>query len=241
MSDQEQKHAAILAKLEEGEINRPISQSQESVPASAQVILEDRYYYRTFAKWSFYLAFVMSALVVVLAVALAISYSRPPLTLSYLQDANGNLVTLRPLDQTELTEAEILDWAAKRILDLQRFSFVDYRDHLIGLSDFFVPEAFNEYQKTLIGNKTIDRIKNDRLVKYAEPAEAPVIQKISKDGGVLTWVITMKIRESMAGGEYSSSSTDLQAEITIVRSNQTKNLDGIQISRYLVTKEGKSR
>ncbi len=238
MSEQEKKHEERRQALEKKERDRPPSRSQDAVPASAQVILEDRYYYRAFAKWSFFVAGGMAVLAAVLTVALVNLYTRPPLTVSYLQDAKGNLVTLRPLDQTELTEAEILDWAAERILDLQKFSFADYRDHLVSLSDDFIPEAFTEYQRTLISNKTIDRIKNDRLVKYAEPIEAPVLQSVSKEGGVLTWVITMKIREYMAGGNYSSSSTDLEAEITIKRTNKTKNLDGIQISKYLVSKVG---
>lgn len=238
MSEREKKHEQRRQALEKKERERPPTRSQDAVPASAQVILEDRYYYRAFAKWSFFVTASMAVLATIVTIALVNLYMKPPLTVSYLQDAKGNLVTLRPLDQTELTEAEILAWAAARILDLQKFSFADYRDHLVSLSDDFVPGAFAEYQRTLIRNKTIDRVKNDRLVKYAEPIEAPVLQSVSKESGVLTWVITMKIREYMAGGNYSSSSTELEAEITIKRTNKTKNLDGIQISKYLVSKVG---
>lgn len=238
MSEIEKLHDKGREALERKEAQRPPSLIQDPVPASAQVVLEDRIFYRNFAKGSFFVAVIMAALALFLTVALINLYSRPPLTVSYLQDARGNLVTLRPLDQTELTEAEILDWASDRILDLQMVSFADYRDHLVGLRDYFVPAAFAEYQKALISNKTIDRVKNDRLVKYAEPVEAPVLQSMKVKNGVLTWVITMKIREFMAGGEYSSSSTDLEAEITIVRANKTINLDGVRISKYLVNSVG---
>lgn len=238
MSEVEIKHNERLAQLEEREKNRPPTRAQDAVPASAQVILEDRIYYRSFAKWSFFMAMGMAVLACILTIALVYVFTRPPLTVSYLQDHKGNLVTLRPLSQTELSEAEVLDWAADKILQLQKFSFADYRDHLIGLSDDFIPEAFDEYQKALIANKTIDRVKNDKLVKYAEPIEAPVLQSVKQTNGVLTWVITMKIREYMAGGNYASSSTELEAEITIKRTNKTKNLDGIRISKYLVNKVG---
>ncbi len=238
MSEKEKLHDKGREALARKESERPPSLSQDPVPASAQVILEDRIFYRNFAKGSFFVAVIMAALTMFLTIALINLYSRPPLTVSYLQDARGNLITLRPLDQTELTEADILDWAAERILDLQMVSFADYRDHLVGLRDHFVPAAFAEYQRSLTGNKTIDRVKNDRLVKYAEPLEAPVLQSMKVKNGVLTWKITMKIREYMAGGEYSSSSTDLEAEITIVRTNKTKNLDGVRISKYLVDSAG---
>lgn len=234
MSEIEKLHDKSREALARKESERPRSLIQDLVPASAQVVLEDRIFYRNFAKGSFFVAVIMAALAMFLTIALIKLYSRTPLTISYLQDARGNLVTLRPLDKTELTEAEILDWAAERILDLQLVSFADHRDHLIGLRDYFVPAAFAEYQKALVGNRTIDRVKNDRLVKYAEPLEAPVLQVMKIDNGVLSWRITMKIREYMAGGEYSSSSTDLEAEITIVRANKTKNLDGVKISKYLV-------
>lgn len=237
MENQKLAHQKRRETMERKELDNPPSVIQDAVPASSQVIIEAKEHYRNVAKNSTFISFILAGLVVLLTYTVVNLYNRPPLIISYLQDNLGNLVAIQPLNKTGLTEADVLSWASKRTIDLQMVSFADYRDHLTSLRGYFVPEAFMEYQNALLRDKAIDRVKNDQLVKYAKPVEAPVLQSMKVVNGVLTWVVTMKISEHMAGGEYSSSSMDLEAEITIVRSNTTPNLDGLRVSKYLVSPE----
>lgn len=237
--DEKTKHAEQRKKEEEHLRNKPLRHIPHSnVPASAQVVYQDKEWYKSFAKLSLFALLFSIVCAASVSVALAYVMSRPPETLSYLMDEDGRVVKLESIRNPSLTETEVLNWAAKKISDIHRLTFTDYVDHIQSQRADFTDQAFIEYQKALLASKSLEKVKADRLVMWAEPKEAPKIVDAKIVNGKFTWVVEMKITQYMGGGEYIANGTEMLATMVIERTSRARNLSGVVISKYLAKEIG---
>ncbi len=209
------------------------------VPASAHVVLENAAWYRQFAKLSLFALLFVAACAAAVSMALAYVATRPPETLSYLMDEDGRVVKLEAVRNPSLTETEVLNWAAAKIRAIHTLTFTDYVDHVQSLRADFTERAYLEYQKALLASKSLEKVKADRLAMWAEPLEAPKIVSAKVVNGRFTWVVEMKIKQVMGGGEYVSNGTELVATMVIERTSRARNLSGVVIAKYLAKETGR--
>ena len=237
--DAKEKHAEKRDKIEEGiRATAPRGIPKCTAPSSSHVVLDNKEWYRSFAKISLYALLFSTVCAASVSFALAYVMTRPPETLSYLMDEDGRVVKLESIRKPSLTNTEVSNWAADKILDIHSLTFTDYDDHIQTLRSNFTINAFNEYQKALKSSKSLEKIRSDRLVMWAEPKEAPKIVSAKETGGKFTWVVEMKITQFVGGGEYIANGTEMLATIVIERTSRTRNLSGVVISKYLAKELG---
>lgn len=243
MSDElvaaKEKHKANRNKIEEKiKKSAPRGIPKCSVPSSSHVVLDNKEWYRSFAKLSLFALLFSTVCAASVSFALAYVMTRPPETLSYLMDEDGRVVKLESIRKPSLTNTEVSNWAADKILKIHSLTFTDYDDHIQSLRADFTTTAFNEYQKALKSSKSLEKILDDRLVMWAEPKEAPKIISAKESGGKFTWVVEMKITQYVGGGEYIANGTEMIATVVIERTSRTRNLSGVLISKYLAKEIG---
>lgn len=237
--DQKKEHSEARKKIEAKIRKTPIRHIENNkVPASAQVVYENIEWYKSFAKLSLFALLFIAVCAVVISVTLAYVMSRPPETLSYLMDEDGRIVKLESIRNPSLTETEVLNWAAKKIKDINSLTFVDYVNHIQSQKADFTKPAFIEYQKALLSSKTLEKVKRDRLVMWAEPEEAPKIIETKVSGGKFTWVVTMRINQFLGGSEYVTNATEMNITMVIQRTSRARNLSGVVVSKYLAKEIG---
>jgi len=210
---------------------------ESDIPSTSQIILDFNGWTRSFSKSVLFMAIGLTLAVVVLVVALAVISSYPPTVLGYAIDNDGRYVELRPIDEPTVTDAELLKWAGKKITQLHNINFVDYIDHIDSLESDFSPEAFTNWQQSLLDSDLLDKVRRDRLSSWAEPISAPRIIDAAAVNGRYTWVVEMDITEYIGGGGFSTTGTNLNTVIFIERTERSNNLAGIRIKKYLA-KEG---
>jgi len=234
-----EKHAENRRKIQQKICTTPLRNIPNSdVPASAQVVLENKEWYKNFAKLSLFALLFVAACAASVSLALAYVMSRPPETLSYFMDEDGRVVKLESIRNPSLTETEVLNWAAGKIKSIHSLTFTDYVDHVQSLRADFTDSAFLEYQKALLSSKSLEKVKRDRLVMWADPKEAPKIISAKVVNGKFTWVVEMKITQYLAGGEYIANGTEMRATVVIERTSRARNLSGVVISKYLAKEIG---
>lgn len=239
INEMKTKHIENLQKLQRNAEKTPLRRvPHNTVPASAHVVLESAEWYRNFAKLSLFALLFAAACAASVSIALAYVSTRPPETLSYLMDEDGRIVKLESVRNPSLTETEVLNWAASKIKAIHSLTFTDYVDHVQSLRADFTEQAYIEYQKALLASKSLEKVKTDRLVMWAEPIEAPKIVSAKVVGGKFTWVVEMKIKQIMGGGEYVANGTDILATMVIERTSRARNLSGVVISKYLAKEIG---
>ncbi len=238
-TDAETKHDQERKKREQKIRQQAIRRvPMVEAPAAAQIIIENREWNRNVAKWSLIAAIVCVTSMLALSITLYKVATKEPPSLSYLVDQDGRMVRVESLSEPVVTDARLLMWASDRIQQIHSLAFTDYVDHIMGMSPYFTPAAFRNFQQSIIESKTIEKLKNQKLVMYMEPLEAPKIIQKGRVGGVYTWVVQMKIKQLMAGGEYSQTGNVMQVTMTIERVEQSVGLTGLVISKYLVKEVG---
>jgi len=239
LTEAKEKHSIARAIEQERISNSPVRHVPRiEVPASAQVVYQDKEWYKSFAKLSLFALLFVSACAASVSIALAYVMTRPPETLSYLMDEDGRVVKLESERNPSLTETEVLNWAAKKISDIHKLSFSDYVDHIQSQRADFTDQAFIEYQKALLASKSLEKVKSDRLVMWSEPKEAPKIIEAKVVNGIYTWVVQMKIIQYLGGGEYIANGTEMTSTMVIERTSRARNLSGVVISKYLAKEIG---
>jgi hypothetical protein len=239
LTEAKEKHSIARAIEQERISNNPVRHVPRiEVPASAQVVYQDKEWYKSFAKLSLFALLFVSACAASVSIALAYVMTRPPETLSYLMDEDGRVVKLESERNPSLTETEVLNWAAKKISDIHKLSFSDYVDHIQSQRADFTDQAFIEYQKALLASKSLEKVKSDRLVMWSEPKEAPKIIEAKVVNGIYTWVVQMKIIQYLGGGEYIANGTEMTSTMVIERTSRARNLSGVVISKYLAKEIG---
>jgi len=230
-----QKHIDNVENFVNEKRQTSLRQQRSETPVySAQLLLEHQQWYMDLAKQSLkgsFFALIALCISFVLIVFLA---NREPIILSYIQNSNGSIIKLQPTNNPTLSDTELLNWSAERIRELHTLSFSDYKDHLRSLRRHFHTSSFNEYQEALLSSKTIAKLKEGQLNMYIEPLDAPKITDAGVVNGVYTWVVEMKILQSMGGGETSVSGRELVSTMVVKRTPRTNNIDGVMITKYLV-------
>lgn len=235
----ENKHDNARKKRFESLKAKPIEgNSRAKAPSSSQVVLEAKEWYQNFAKLSLFALVCVSVCAAMAAISLVVVTSRPPTTLSYLMDEDGRVVRLESIRNPSLTEAEVLNWAAKRIKDIHTLTFTDYIDHVQSLRDDFTDEAYENYQRALLDSKSLQKIKEGRLMMWAKPLTAPKITESKVVNGKYTWVIEMELEQFMGGGNFVTSGTRIKGIMVVERVDRGRNLAGVVVSKYLSKEMG---
>lgn len=233
------EHAIKRQALGEKRKSAPVRKvPNNDVPASSQVVVDNVGWYRKFAMLALFALIGTAACAASISVALVYVMYQPPETLSYLQDEDGRVVQLESTRNPSLTETEVLNWAAGKISAIHSLTFTDYVQHIQSLRADFTDTAFLEYQKALLSSKSLEKVKKDRLVMWADPKEAPKIVSAKVVDGTFTWIVEMKIVQYLAGGEYVANGTEMLSTVVIERTSRARNLSGVAISKYLAKEIG---
>ncbi|MFA0809411.1 DotI/IcmL family type IV secretion protein [Microbulbifer epialgicus] len=208
------------------------------VPASAQIVFDDKEWRKNFSKLTLFALLFSLAAAAAVSATLAYVLTRPPETLSYAVDEDGRVVPLMSVRDPSLTETEVLNWAAEKVNDIHRLSFTDYVDHIQSQRADFTVEAFDEYQRALLASKSLEKVKAERLTMWSEPKEAPKILSAKVVNGKFTWVVEMRIIQYLGGGEYVANGTEMVSTIVVERTSRARNLSGVVISKYLAKEIG---
>lgn len=238
-SNAEAKHD-VARKLREDQLRKNSLRGPDRTPApsSAHVVMEAKEWYQKFAKFTLFGLVGVSISTALIAISLVVVTSRPPVTLSYLMDGDGRVVRMDSIRNPSLTEAEVLNWAAKRIKDIHTLTFTDYVDHIQSLRDDFTPEAYDNYQYALLNSKNLEKVKRDRLMMWAVPTSAPRITQAKVVDGKFTWVVEMDLDQFMGGGSFITSASPIKGIMVVERVSRARNLSGVVVSKYLAKEQG---
>jgi hypothetical protein len=229
------KHDKARAKAEQKIRKTPIrSMANVKVPASAQIVMNSAEWYQKFAKYALYGLIASSLCAVVLSLALARVMTRPPQTLSYLMDGEGRIVKLQQLSEHALTQAEVVNWAAKKFRELNFLTFTDYLDHIESLRPDFEIRAFESWRNALYASQSLRKVQEQRAVQWVEPTMAPRILHQGVEGGQYFWMLYVEGKLYMAGGDHKTKGTTVGAVIRLQRASRARNLAGIVIAQFIM-------
>lgn len=164
--------------------------------------------------------------------ALIYVYSHPPKPVYFPTSATGRITPLIPLDQPNMSDPEIKQWANLAIIAAYSYNFVNYRSELQASSEFFTPEGWNTFIAALKSSNNLQAIISNKFVVSAVATQAPVILKTGVYNGRYYWRIRMPIIVTYQSSTLFSQ-TPLVVYMLITRVSTLNTPKGIGIAQFV--------
>ena len=173
-------------------------------------------------------------IIIGLAVALIYEVTNPPPPQYFATDAEGRIIHLYPLDEPNLSQGALLQWANVAAVAVFSYDFVNYRENLQDASEFFTPDGWQNFMNALQDNDNLNAVLTKKLVVSAVATAAPVILQEGVLQGRYSWRVQMPMLVT-----YQSASQVTQQNLTvtmlITRISTLNSEKGIGIAQFVAT------
>lgn len=177
---------------------------------------------------------------VALTGAVAFLYGRVPAPVYFATTQDGQLIRLTPLDQPNLSDAQILQWAVEAVNAANDYNFANYRSSLqTACNTLFTRRGCQSYKEALEQTGNLEAVKQRRLVVTAQVIQAPVLLEYGLRGGVYYWQVQLVALVTSQSSEAKSSQRQV-IDLTIVRAPTLEAEHGVQIASYIAQFAGKT-
>ncbi len=147
---------------------------------------------------------------VLLAIAGGYLFMYRPNPQYFATTADGRVIKLVPLSQPNLSKRAVLQWAVQAATSAYSYNFVNYRKQLEEASNYFTPEGWQQFLKSLEASRNLKAVEAKKLVVSAVPTGAPVVVQEGLIRGRYAWKIQMPMLVT-----YQSASTQIQQSLFI--------------------------
>lgn len=171
--------------------------------------------------------------IVVLSSIVLYQETHQPTPKYFATTSSGKLIPMVPLDEPNLSNQAILQWAATAASSLYTYNFVNYRDVFSSNAQYFTRGGYSAFLNQVSDSRNLGAVTSKKLMLTGVPAGAPVITDASNVDGIYTWTIQVPIVVT-----YQSLSTKRNASLLLIM--QVKRLStldskyGIGISNLVV-------
>ncbi|MGD9153602.1 MAG: type IVB secretion system apparatus protein IcmL/DotI [Gammaproteobacteria bacterium] len=183
-------------------------------------------------------AALLGAIIIIIALAGIVIFlivSRP--TPKYFATTDsGRIIPLIPLDQPNLSESNVLQWASQALISIYSFDFLHYQRSFQENRKYFTASGWQSFMNALEQAKTIQTVKDQRLIVSAVLNGTPIISNQYIIGGRYTWEAQIPLLISYQG--TNSYSDNILATLKIQRVSTLDNQYGIGITE-IVMQRGK--
>ena len=145
---------------------------------------------------------------------------------------SGRMIPLIPLDQPNLSDANVLQWTSMAVVSIYSYNYVNFRQAFQNNRRFFTASGWRGFFKALEDSKTMKAVEDNKLMVSAVLAGAPVINSEYLYKGRYTWEIQMPVLVTYQGSETSNQNFIITLKVE--RVSTLNNIYGIGISEFVV-------
>lgn len=149
---------------------------------------------------------------------------------------NGDTFQIIPLDRPNVSTKALLSWATLAATATFSFDFVNYKDQLSALQDYFTIEGYDNFITSLQNNNILNTIESTKLVLSAVSIGPAIVLIEEELGERHTWHIQVPLLVRY----QSASSNETRQQVVDLLITQVPTRDaptGIGIAQY-VAREG---
>lgn len=202
-------------------------------PRPLDTVITRNIFYRDGYRNLVKLAIVQGLIILILIIALAITIavSRPQ-DRFFATTADGRLIRMIPLNESNMTDAAIVSWAARSASDVMTFGFHDHQRRLQDTSIYFTRRGWQSFTEALDRSRIIESVEQNQQVVTAAPQQAPVISQQGLVAGIYRWIVDVPLVVTYQSGTAQQSST-LNIRMVIVRVSTLDNPAGVGIQQWV--------
>lgn len=183
-------------------------------------------------------ALLLSVLVIIaLTITLIYQVSHPPAPVYFAVREDGRMQQLVPLNQPNISQYALLQWAQQAAIAAYSYNFVDYRKQLQAASEFFTPEGWSNFIRNLNESNNLTTLRQKKLISSAVATGAPVVLYRGIVNNRYLWRVQMPVLVT-----YQSPSElipqNLVITMVIERVSTLNSPQGIGIKSFVAVEEG---
>lgn len=142
--------------------------------------------------------------------------NHPPAPRYFATTNDGRIMQIVPLEQPNLTQSQLLQWANTAAIAAYTYSFSNWRKQLQALSDYFTPEGWQQFITALNASNNLDAVRSKKLIVSAETTGPAVLVKEGLFHDRYTWKVQVPLLVTYQGGSGDSQFTQQSLLITMV-------------------------
>lgn len=212
--------------------------TDEREDALAVLHLRNQFYRDGQRKLTLIVLMTFASLFFLLALLVYVVKNPPPPR--YFQvDNQGRLIPSTPLDQPNIQDNEVLNFAQDVALALYTYNYRDYRQQIQAASSFFTESGFNGFQASLSASNNLERVVASKMLVWAKVRDTaavptPQILKQGVENGVYFWDISfpMQVKYESRVANQGGADLSLASKIRVVRVSYKSSLRGIAVDSF---------
>jgi len=176
----------------------------------------------------------MAILVAAFAVHDAWVWTHPPQPRYFLVDGKNPPHPVVGLDSPIVDDAELLEWTVRAALAPYNVNYHDYPQQLNTASRRFSVRGWNTFANSYIQYGNFAKMKQARLLCYAQAQRAAVIRQSTMVNGALGYYIQFPIVQTCENTNEASTQ-NMMLTVLVVRTNSDDHPDGLVIQQLVAT------
>ena len=158
-------------------------------------------------------------------------YTHPPAPVYFPTSANGRITPIYPLDQPNINDAALLEWANLATIAAFSYNFVNYRSELESASEYFTANGWTSFLRSLKDSNNLIAVISKKLVVSAQASRTPEILQKGVLNGRYSWRVKIPIVVTYQSQQYSQQ--NLEVILLITRVSTLNNPKGIGIEQFV--------
>jgi len=199
-----------------------------------EYVVESKFWYRDQYRRSLFLCLILSGILFLSLTFNGLQFFLKPSPQYFAATDDFRIQKLVPLDKPYITQAGLLNWASRTVVQTLQLDFAHWRDTLQSVRNNYTEKAFAELFNSLNESGNLDMVRQKRLIVTASIEKAPVVTASGILQGRKAWRIQMPIVLSYESSEGVENSQKLLAKITAHRVSTTEHPKGVKITQLVL-------
>lgn len=207
--------------------------NQKPIQEDALVMVKNRndFYRDNYRKIVGALLFSM-LVIIILTGALVYLVTNPPQPRYFATSIEGRITPLVPLEQPNISQAALLQWANTAAISAYTYNFVNYKEALQSASEYFTPDGWSAFMQALESSNNLNAVTAKKLVVSAVATGAPVILQQGVLNGTYAWRVQMPMLVTyQSASQFSRQS--IIVTMLVTRVSTLNSPKGIGIAQFV--------
>lgn len=178
------------------------------------------------------LLFISWTIIAVLVITLFVQSTHKTRPTYFATNEAGRIIKLIPLNQPNLSDRALIQWATNAVLDVYTYNFNNYRQVFQDASKYFTTDGWKQFYTALSSSRNLQAVTEKKLVLSAVVSSAPIVNREYVDNGRYTWQLQVPIMVT-----YQSLSEEFHENLIIVltiqRLSTLDSVDGVGIISFV--------
>lgn len=150
-------------------------------------------------------------------------------TPSIMTSSNAQMPKNAPLDQPNMSDDSLLNYAAEVAKSVYSYDFKNYNKQLQTNQQYFTPEGWKAFTAALDKSNNLNVVQNKKLVASANAVGSPSILKKGIKNGLYTWEAQIPIQAT-----YENESRILKQNLLVtLLISRANNSSGVGVSHFV--------